>query len=380
MNPLDDRLSGLVPDEVPPPSSLADLRRRTTRRRTRRAAAGGALAATVLAGATLLFTDRERSVEVDVVDQPATTSTVAPTTTVTEPEPKPDPDPAPTGEMPTGLVLASPAGVTVEPVDGGEPVTVSTDPATVAYAVGDDVVAFEGAGEGPVRVWVDDTVEPLPMAPEAGDAALLDARLVDGVPTALVFERAVTPANPDAAYGELVLVDLTDRTRTTVDRKVGVQAWEESYRSGRILDDGDVVSVATLNAMAWLARWTPGAGEAAWTTELRAESQADVVLLGPAIATIDFELGPAFEPVVVVTEHDPSTGEPADADTVTIADEGVAERPPPPSRTDLTCIDALTPEVLTCARSGGSPVTVNLSSATFEALPGPQGAVATAIR
>lgn len=146
----------------------------------------------------------------------------------------------PTPTSPVPLVLASQEGVVVIP-DAHEAIRVSTAPAAAAYGIATDLVVFQSAQQrqntyppspdGPVRVWSDGKVRDLAAHPDATRTELLDARLVDGVPVALIVER-FGEVGPDDAFEELVRVDLRDDSRTTIVRR---PAWESAHAAARFL-------------------------------------------------------------------------------------------------------------------------------------------------
>lgn len=146
------------------------------------------------------------------------------------------------------LVMASPTGVEVFSAEGGS-TDISARPAAGAYAVGTDLVVFQGAepsgdvfppgADGPVMVWSAGEVRDLPTDPGASRAFLLDAAVVDDVPVALVVERFGDVA-PDDTFEALVRIDLRDATRTTIVRR---PAWESGHWAARFLPDGDVIGL-----------------------------------------------------------------------------------------------------------------------------------------
>ena len=284
----------------------------------------------------------------------------------------------PTRTSPVPLVLASPEGVVVTYPDG-ETTQVSTEPAVAAYGVTREVVVFQDAQpldarfppgpEGPVRVWSDGETRDLPKDPDAGGVDLLDARVVAGVPVALVAER-FGGIGPDDTFEELVRVDLRDDSRTRIVRR---PAWESTHTAGRLLSDGDAVGVFSAEAWVLLGRWAAGQEDALWTVEVGFDTRRDLTVRGGVIATIEtgFDAERDFTPRVTVTTHDPATGAPGTPRTVDVDD------PDDQIGTGLFCRDWLDATQLACGRSGGVPMAISIRNGSFKLLPGEPGAIPT---
>lgn len=287
----------------------------------------------------------------------------------------------PSGTSPAPLVLASNDGVTV--VSGDDVTQVSTAPAGAAYGIETDLVVFQdadpqGAGfyppgvAGPVRVWSDGEVRDLPTDPAARRVELLDARLVDGVPTVLVSER-FGEVSPEDTFEELVQIDLREDTRTTVARQ---PAWESGHAEGRLLPDGDVVGLLFSGTIAILDRWSADQEEAVWSLELGQEISVDLAIRDGAVTVIEtsFDAERGLAPEVTVSTHDVESGTAAEPRRADIDDpDGTIE-------TGLFCRDWLSPSELACGRSGGPPVAIDVDAGSFRELPGEPGAMPTVVR
>jgi hypothetical protein len=271
------------------------------------------------------------------------------------------------------MVLASTEGVRLVRPERS-PVRISTAPATIAYGVGPDLVAFQEDGEGPLKVWSRGTVRDLPMGPGRPYVRLLDAGGVDGVPYALVSEHSTGTA-PSASYEEVVTVGLRDGSRTTLLRR---PAWETGYGQGRQLPGGDVLALVFSLIYYDLVRISPSAGPAVrWKTFVGADASFHLVLSRegvPSTVSFEFDRDRGGDPVLTVIPHDAATGRPGAAATVKVA--GLTAN----AGGALSCRDWLSSTELVCGQSSGPPLAVSVADGSSRVLPGATGAVATAVR
>lgn len=288
-----------------------------------------------------------------------------------------------TAPEPAGVayVLASRRGVDLVAADG-DTTKVSDQPAAAAFGVRGDLVVFQRSGppedpflsgaDRPVALWSHGEVSELPTDPSATRVRLLDAGLVDGQPAAVVAEEFGD--NPENTHDQLTLIDLRDLSRT-----IGVpqqRSWESSYAAARIMPDADIVAFRQQSVVTKLVRWPLGAQEPTWTVEVAVDRAVELVVVDGRVFVVEpsFDSGRDFAPVLTVTPHDPSTGEPGAAARTDVSD------PDGSLDTGLFCGDWSSPDELACARSGGAPVVVSLDEGSFEELPGAPGAIPTLVR
>jgi hypothetical protein len=259
----------------------------------------------------------------------------------------------------------------------GATTEVAKTPASAAYGVSSDLVVFQDAKatdgsfapapEGPVRVWSGGKVRTLVANAKASRTELLDARLVDGVPTALVSEW-LDGGGPDDTFEELVRIDLRNASRITLVRRDG---WESSHDAARLLPGGDVAGLFHSAADVFLARWSPETKEPLWSVQIGTDVSIDLSRLDGVIATVESRFDPArrISTVVDVTKRDPATGSVKTAETVGLKEtDGKID-------TNLWCRDWLGPTRLACGRSSGAPVAISLEDGAITALPGEPGAL-----
>ena len=274
-------------------------------------------------------------------------------------------------DMPA-LVLTSTDGVTlVRP--GGDPRRISTAPATVAYGVGPDLVAFQDEGEGPVKVWFRGAVRVLPMGPGRPYVRLLDAGGGNGAPYALVSEHSRGTA-PSESYEEVVRIALGDGSRTMLLRR---PSWETGYGEARLLPGGDVLGLVFSLIYYSLVRLSPLATPAVrWDTFVGADAEFHLLLREGVPSTVSFEFDRerGRAPVITVIPHDLASGRPGAAATVEVV--GLA----PGAGSALSCRDWLSSTELACGQRAGPPLAISVVDGSSRVLPGGTGAVVTAVR
>jgi hypothetical protein len=174
---------------------------------------------------------------------------------------------------------------------------------------------------------------------------------------------------PDDTFEALVLVDLATNRRTEIRRE---PSWEAGHGAGHLLSDGDVIGLLTVSASSSLVRWSTDTGTQAWTVGVTLDARVGLAVAPDGtIATTRHRYDEALAPVIVVTTHDPATGDARTTTTVEVVDpEGTLD-------TGLSCEDWLTPTVLLCSRAGGAPMALDLDG-SWRLLPGPPGARITA--
>jgi len=270
------------------------------------------------------------------------------------------------------LVLASPEGVSVVR-PAGDPIRISTAPATVAYGVGSDVVAFQEKGEGPIKVWTQGAVRDLPMGPGRPYVRLLDAGAVNSVPYAFVSEHT-SGTRPSHSFEEVVRIGLRDGSRTTVLRR---PAWETGYGEARLLPGGDVLGLVFSLIYYSLVRLSPSATPTVrWEAFVGADADFHLLLREGVPSTVSFrsDRDRGRAPVLTIVRHDVASGSLGPPTTVDVAD---------PDRrigSALSCRDWLSSTELACARQDGPPLAISVVDGSFRALPGGRGAVPTAVR
>jgi hypothetical protein len=274
---------------------------------------------------------------------------------------------------PDTVVLASAQGVALLAGDGTT-TEVSATPAAAAYALGTDLIAFQEADPddgsyppwpgGPVHVWEGGVTRELAADAGARRVTLLDARMIDGIPVALVAE-VIGEVGPDDTFELLVRVDLRDDSRTILVRR---PAWESSTVAARVLQDGEVVTLYGVDASFVLARWRPGDDAPRWQTHAGIDTRLDLAMRGDEITVVEARFGPGT-PELSVTPYDSATGarQPASATTVELHDQEL--------QTALTCRSWPAPDQLLCGRSDGPPITLEIDTGTWVELDGAAGAV-----
>lgn len=332
----------------------------------------GRLAAAVLALMSLIVACGDESARGDAVG-----TSSSPTTTTSDTMSSTPPATAPGST----LVMASPTGVEVLSAEG-DSTHISARPAGGAYAVGTDLVVFQGAeprgdvfppgAVGPVMVWSAGEVRDLPTDPGASRAFLLDAAVVDEVPVALVAER-FGEVGPDDTFEALVRIDLRDDTRTTIVRR---PAWESGHSAARFLPEGDVIGLFGSEATVLLARWSSTSEEALWTVEVGVDTYRDLTLRNGEITLIQstFDSAGPFTTVLTLTTHDEATGDEEGSRSVDIRDSGGE------IDTGVFCRDWASPSTLVCGRDGDVAVSVSVDDGSFRLLPSEPGAIPTAVR
>ena len=269
------------------------------------------------------------------------------------------------------VVLASADGVTlVRPA--ADPIRVSTAPATVAYGVGADHVAFQEDGEGPIKAWSRGAVRDLPLGRGQPYARLLDAGAVSGVPYALVSEHSRGTA-PSASYEEVVRIGLRDGSRTLLLRR---PAWETGYREARLLPGGDVLGLLFSLIYYSLVRVSPPGPAVRWDTHLGADAEFHLLLRDgvPSSVSFRFDRDRGRAPELTVIRHDVESGQPGAPATVEIA--GLTPGP----GAALSCRDWLSSTQLACGREGGPPLAISVVDGSSRVLPGGTGAMPTVVR
>lgn len=270
------------------------------------------------------------------------------------------------------LVLASSEGVSVIRA-GGVEVRISTAPATVAYGVGRDLVAFQDEGEGPLKVWSRGSVRDLPMGPGRPSPHLLDAGSVNGEPYALVSEHS-RGTGPRESYEEVLRIGLRDSSRTTLLRR---PAWETGYGEARLLPGGDALALVFSLIYYSLVRVSPSASPPVrWETDVGADSEFHLLMREgvPSTVSFRFDRDRGGAGVLTVVRHDISSGRTGTTATVDVAN--VTRGP----GAGLSCRDWLSPTELACRQYGGPPLAISVVDGSSRALPGSTGAVPTAVR
>lgn len=310
-------------------------------------------------------------------DNAADTTTSTPTTTALESSNTTQP----VVPLDSAVVMASPAGVEILSPDGHS-TPVSTRPAASAYAVGADLVVFQGAEEsggafpasadGPVIVWSNGEARDLPTDPEASRVLLLDAVVIDGAPVALIAER-FGEVGPDDTFEALVRVDLRDDTRTTIVRR---PAWESGHAAARFLPDGNVIGLFASEAQLLLARWSPTRKEAVWTVEVGIDTYRDLTLRHGRITLIQvsFVSSRNFAPVVSLTTIDETAGREIGSTSVDINDPGGE------IDAGLFCRDWTADSTLLCGRRDGVALSISVDDGSFRLLAGEPGGIPTVVR
>lgn len=264
------------------------------------------------------------------------------------------------------FVAASPDGVTLHD-SGGRSTRIADGAAAAAFAVGPEVVVHQPAAtafaeypltpEGDPIVWTSGEQRTLPVDPDARGVQLLDATILDGAPVALVAE-SFGGVGPDDTFEELVLIDLETLERTTVVRR---SAWESGHLDARVLPDGDVIGLFASEALVLLARWTPVADGAAWSTEVASDSRPTLTTVDGQIRVVDTGFDESFAPVLGIRRYGIDGTEQGE-ETVTVAD------PAGELGTGLFCTDWYDDAHLLCGRSDGPPIIVSMAARSFEQL------------
>jgi hypothetical protein len=313
---------------------------------------------------------------VDETTDPSTTS-LPPTTAPSSTDPGSTAVPP---DLPTSaaVVLASAQGVELLAGDGTR-TPVSATPASVAYAIGTDLVAFQDHADpggpswppepaGSVHVWDDGVTRDLAADADARRVTLLDARMVAGVPVALVAE-IIGEVGPNDTLELLVRIDLRDDSREILVRR---PAWESGTVAARLLQEGDVVALQSLEARFFLVRWHPGDDAPRWETHVGTDTRLDLAPRGDEVAVIEARFGLDTRELSV-TSYDSATGDPrpASAATVDLDDEGL--------QGGLTCRSWLAPDQLLCGRGDGPPIILAIDTGTWVELDGAPGALPMAV-
>lgn len=276
------------------------------------------------------------------------------------------------------FVTASTDGVTRH--DGPTPTRIADGPAAVAFAVGPDIVVHQPAStdfpqyplhpEGTPQVWRAGERRDLPVAAGAARVHLLDARLLDGAPVALLAE-AYGGVGPDDTFEELVLVDLETFDRRSLVRR---PAWEAEHGAGHLLPDGDVIGLFGAESTVVLARWTEEVDEPLWTAEIDAD-------LGPTLTVVDDEVRVMdggrftddFTPALHTWRYG-LDGTEGGEETFTVADSAGE------LGTGLFCTGWYDPAHVVCGRSDGPPILVSTTTGAFEPLSAATGSYPTVVR
>jgi hypothetical protein len=334
----------------------------------------GATAVMLLAAAVVRIAVHRES-EPDQRASTAPTSVRSPSTVAAPPTTPPAPargTASPRSGTTVSLVLASAEGVSVVR-PAGDPIRISSVPASVAYGVGPDLVAFQEVGEGPVKVWSRGAIRDLPMGPGRPYSRLLDAGAANGVPYALVSEHTRDTA-PSNSFEEVVRIGLRDGSRTTILRR---PAWETGYGEARLLPSGEVLGLVFSLIYYSLVRLSPSAVPSVrWDTFVGADASFHLLLRDGAPTTVSFDLDRdrGRVPVLTIVRHDIAAGTPGPQATVDVRGLGSGDA------SALSCRDWLSSIELVCGRRDGSPVAVSSVDGSFRVLPGAKGAVPTTVR
>jgi len=281
---------------------------------------------------------------------------------------------APEGD-PAGYAVASVLGVTLRigpAVNAG--VGISRDPAASAYAIGTDLVVFQGTEpdvdvivppvppvpSGEIRLWAkNEGIETLVVGSGADEQVLLDAGRVDGSAQALVALRSGD--TPDTTRERLVLVDLETRK---VQEVVDMAAWESGHLQARLLSDGDVIGLISGEGQTSVVRWTSGSDEPVWSTPAESAGYPAIAVRGDRALVVDTPPGGSgslrMRPLTLETG---ALGEP----TTASAASG-----------ELWCSDWYDRDELSCARNGSAGAIDE--QGRWRPLTTPTGAVVTASR
>ena len=264
------------------------------------------------------------------------------------------------------FVTASPEGVFLH--EGSSSTQVTETPAAVAFATGPDTVVYQPArqetavfppgAEGAPRVWTDGEERDLPVGDDVRRIALLGVAAIDDAPVALIAET-YGGVGPEDTFEELVLVDLRDDTRTTVVRR---PSWESGHVAGRVLPDGDIVGLFVAEAHTYIARWTAGADDPVWSTEVAVDSRRTLTMRDGTITVVESAFDDDFRPVLTISSYG-TDGSALSSESLTIAD------PDEDLGAGLHCIDWYDESHLACARGDGPPILVSTTARTFTELP-----------
>ncbi|HWJ99003.1 MAG TPA: hypothetical protein VNQ33_12645 [Acidimicrobiales bacterium] len=364
MNRLDDAFEALIAQhpEGDPDMVIATARQAaaTSRARHRTVLALASAAAVVVVAAASAFA-------VAGTGEPASQIHAGPGLTATTAVTTPD-TPATKG---SGHAIASPAGVALR--SGTDPATdlpITGEPAVAAYAVGTELVVYQGADPDPgdqawpwpagdIAVWSRHGTKTVAIPDGTDRAELLDAGTVDGSPKALV--ALYHGDGFDTSSVTLALIDLhTLSSHTVVDHP----AWESGYTQARVLPDGDVIGLLTVEASSSLVRWTPGRPDAVWST--------------PA-PDLDRTLALRGDRAVLIDTQQPGKVTTYPVDLATGALGTPATTPTTGVDGDLSCRDWYDDQALSCARPTAPAGTIG-SQGTWHQLPTPDGATVTASR
>lgn len=273
---------------------------------------------------------------------------------------------------PAGVVVfAGPDGVTITGPDGTT-TAVTTEPSSSAYPLPNGTVVHQAAAEGspvyppdpdgPVLVWDGTASTPLPTDPDATPVLLDAAATADG-PVALISERIIGAGRDDTTE-TLVLVDVTTGERTVVMSR---PAFEAFHSSGAVLDDGDVIGLYTVDASAFLARWSAGQSGPTWETFAGSEASGTLVATADTSRVIDATGSPSGGHTINVAAFDTQTGQDGPGARITVPAEAAIS-------TGLFCRARLDDGTLLCGWADGPPVAVD-PAGTVGVLDGPRGSL-----
>lgn len=275
------------------------------------------------------------------------------------------------------FVAASPDGVTLH--DGRQSQRITSEDSAVAFAIGSDIVIHQPAStaftdypptaEGTPTAWVSGEERALPVSPDARSTRLLDATVLDGAPVALVAE-SYGGVGPDDTFEELVLIDVTEGTRSTVVRR---PAWESAHLDAAVLPDGDVIGLFASESLVLLARWSPGEDDSAWTAEVATDSRPTLTIVDGQIRVVDAGFDEDLAPVLRIGAYGTDGREQSD-ESVPVAD------PAGELGAGLFCTGWYDDTHLLCGRSDGPPILVSLTSGTFRQTESATGGYPTVVQ
>lgn len=211
------------------------------------------------------------------------------------------------------MVLAGEAGVVLLPEGAVDsPVTLWSEPSTVAFAVGEDLVISQRAETtiggsriypywplGPLVVFDPSGVREV-SPPEGFDSiALHDADVVDGRPVALASIR--TGDGPDDTEERLILYDLVTGAITDLGVSGG---WEAGVSQARIVGTGAVAISGGLGLEFLLRHLEAGV---VWQVDLPGEG-ASLTMIDNQVLVVSQALTGAFDPILIVTRFELESG------------------------------------------------------------------------
>lgn len=290
----------------------------------------------------------------------------------------------PTGQGPLAQVVASSDGVELRTLDAaGGPATTSiaTSPAAAAYAVGPDLVVFQGLDPdtapgdrlppwpgGTISMWTrqGNRVAALSIGKGRDRTVLLDATTLDGRPVALVaVHRGSTP---DDSFESLTVVDLDSGEESVV---VEQPSWEAGTVQARLLPDGDVVAVGTGEASWSVARWSTRTDQPTWTTQLASDTVQTLAVLDDEAAIATASVG-SDRWQVSLRSLDLDSGALGAEQTIDVSADAAQIG-------SLWCGDWSVAGVLSCANATGSAFALDEDGAVAD-LATPPGAIVTPAR